>query len=60
MKSKGSGIAHLRRPKERCKYWKACMDYKLNKELCVDGEWVYCITYQRLEKKNDNSSNKSN
>ena len=50
----------FKKGKEFCPYYKACMDFKRSKELCFYGEWVYCVTYQRLEKKYDNSSNKSN
>jgi hypothetical protein len=41
----------LKRNKQPCKWWKSCSDYKRSKEICHDGEEVYCMTNWRLNKK---------
>lgn len=40
----------IKRKKEPCEFWRACMDYKRSKDLCHDREWVYCLVYKRLKK----------
>ena len=41
----------MKKDKYPCKYWKRCCDYKRSKELCHDKNWIYCITYKNLIKK---------
>ena len=43
----------FKKGKEFCPYFKVCMDFKRSKELCFDKEWVYCFTFNRLEKLNE-------
>lgn len=46
--------ATFKRNKEQCPYNRACMDYRRNKDICHDGEWSYCFTFKKLNKKEKN------
>jgi DNA polymerase III psi subunit len=41
----------FKKTKQPCKYWRWCMDFRRSKDICHEGEQVYCGTYQRLNKK---------
>ena len=50
----------FKRKKESCPYYRACCDYRRSKDVCHDNDWVYCITFTRLNIKQKGGKKLSN
>jgi len=50
----------FKRKKDLCPYNRSCKDFNRIKCLCQDNEWVYCLTFQRLDKKDGRDTKQPN